>query len=128
MNKEIIISLFIVILVIIMNIISQNYTDTKMEKTVLALEQIKEEISSKKSVEEVEKQYDIMYKEWRKNFNVFAYYIEHDELEKVEVELVTLRAYIETDYNEDAISNAERAQYIINHIEEKYRLNFKNIF
>lgn len=128
MHKEIFISILVIIIVIIMNIVSQNYTDTKMEEIVNYLTEIRNDLLVQKSSEEVKNNYDKMYKDWKENFNVFAYYIEHDELEKVELELVTLKAYIDTNYKEDAVSNAERAQYIIDHIKEKYRFNLKNIF
>lgn len=128
MHKEIIISVLIIIVVIIMNIITQNYTDKKMEETFNSLEEIIGELNSQENIDIVENKYDSMYKEWRNNFKIFAYYIEHDELEKVELELVTVKAYIDTDYREDAISNAERAKFIIEHIEEKYKFTLKNIF
>lgn len=128
MHKELVISAIIIISVIIVNIISQNYTTKEMEKIIIYIDEIKEEIRSQKNTEEVKNNYDKMYKEWRNKFNIFAYYIEHDELEKVELELVTLKSYIETNYKEDAISNADRAKFLIRHIEEKNKFNLKNVF
>lgn len=128
MHKELVISAIIIISVIILNIISQNYTTKEMENIIFYIDEIKEEIRSQKNTEEVKNNYDKMYKEWRNKFNIFAYYIEHDELEKVELELVTLKSYIETNYKEDAISNADRAKFLIRHIEEKNKFNLKNVF
>lgn len=128
MHKELVISAIIIISVIIVNIISQNYTIKEMENIIIYIDEIKEDIKSEKNTEEVKNNYDKMYKEWRNKFNIFAYYIEHDELEKVELELVTLKSYIETNYKEDAISNADRAKFLIRHIEEKNKFNLKNVF
>lgn len=128
MHKELVISAIIIISVIIVNIISQNYTIKEMENIIIYIDEIKEDIKSQKNTEEVKNNYDKMYKEWRNKFNIFAYYIEHDELEKVELELVTLKSYIETNYKEDAISNADRAKFLIRHIEEKNKFNLKNVF
>lgn len=128
MHKELVISAIIIISVIIVNIISQNYTMKKMENIIIYIDEIKEDIRSQKNTEEIENKYDKMYKEWRNKYNIFAYYIEHDELEKVELELVTLKSYIETNYKEDAISNADRAKFLIRHIEEKNKFNLKNVF
>lgn len=128
MHKELVISAIIIISVIIVNIISQNYTTKEMDNIIIYIDEIKAEIRSQKNTEEVKNNYDKMYKEWRNKFNIFAYYIEHDELEKVELELVTLKSYIETNYKEDAISNADRAKFLIRHIEEKNKFNLKNVF
>ena len=65
---------------------------------------------------------------WKDKFEKFAFYIEHDELEKVETEIYCLNANIDTKEYQQAIEKVEKCKYILRHIEEKENLNFKNIF
>ena len=57
-----------------------------------------------------------------------AYYIEHDELEKVDTNLIGLKSYIETEEESDAVSELEKSVFVLKHIEDKTRMNLKNIF
>ena len=67
-------------------------------------------------------------KNWREKYEKLAFFIEHDELEKVETELTELTAYIKIEEYEEAINPLETSIFILNHIKEKFRLNMKNIF
>lgn len=129
MHKEWIICFTIVIFVVIINIVTQNYTNKSVEYInnkleTLKNELIKEEIE-KKNVEEQIK--DIM-KEWKRKYEVLAYFIEHDELEKVETELTSLKANIQVEEYEQGVSDLDKSIFILNHIKEKFRFEIKNIF
>ena len=44
----------------------------------------------------IEEQLDLIFNDWEEYYNVLAYYIEHDELEKVETELTRLKSYYDS--------------------------------
>ena len=74
-----------------------------------------------------DKMVDINQK-WRDKNEKLSFYIEHDELEKVETELYALNANVDTKDYEQAIEKIEKCKFILKHIENKERLSLKNIF
>ena len=129
MNKEIAICVGIVIFVIILNYITINFTNNTVEIISKDLEEfkttlLKEDAESK----EIKDKNDDIMKKWREKYDILAYFIEHDELEKVETELTALEASIEVEEYEDGIENLDRCIFILNHIKDKYSMSIENIF
>ena len=121
--------LAVILLVVIANIITQNYTNKSVEfidKELDTLKQalLKEEVEKEKIEQEME---EVMSK-WKEKYEKLAFFIEHDELEKVETELTSLKANIEVEQYEEGIPDLEKSIFILNHIKEKFKFNIKNIF
>lgn len=133
MKKEMIICIFIVIAIIIANIITQNYTEKSIKSLNNKLEELSAEITKigesgdiakdnvKSKVKEIEKS-------WEDIHSKLAYYIEHDELEKVETNIVGINSSVETNDYEQAIGKIDENKFILRHIEEKYAFTLENIF
>ena len=68
-----------------------------------------------------------IYKEWLGMNDTLTFYIEHDELEKVNVQLERIIANFNVDSTEDAVPEIKEAIYILRHIEKKQRLTLRNI-
>lgn len=66
--------------------------------------------------------------QWQEKHDKLAYFIEHDELEKVETELIVIKSYIETEDYEESISELDKGVFILKHIEDKYAFNLQNVF
>ena len=60
--------------------------------------------------------------------NNMSYFIEHDELEKVENNFTGLKSFIETQENAEAINELDKGVFTLKHIEDKNSLNLRNIF
>jgi uncharacterized membrane protein YhiD involved in acid resistance len=127
MHREIIICIIIIIIIIVLNIITQNYTKESIDILNEKLETLKVTLTDENK-EEIEKNINSIMEEWQNRFQKLAYFIEHDELEKVETELTVLRANIQTEEYEDAITEIDKSIFILNHIKDKFRLEIKNIF
>lgn len=129
MQKEVIICIIVISAIIIVNMITQNYAkeavDTMDEKLSTLEETLEKEESAK---EEIQGSLDEVMKNWRDKYEKLAFFIEHDELEKVETQLTSLKAHIKIEEYEEAIEPLETSIFILNHIKEKFRLNMKNIF
>lgn len=69
-----------------------------------------------------------IFREWLRNFNVMAYFIEHDELEKVNTQMRLIMAEYEADSIEDAVPEIEEGIFILEHIEDRQEITWKNIF
>ena len=122
---------FIIIIVILFgNNLTQNYTKDSVKTISERLIELREELMNKDdNVEEIAKnKMKQIDKEWEERHDKLAYFIEHDELEKVETDLTSLRSYIETKKNEESISELNQAVFLLEHIQDKYAFNLENIF
>lgn len=132
MWKETIICVVIVVVIIIGNIWTHNYTVKSVEELSKQLEELKSElmkIVDKQEVsEEANKKVEKVQDNWNKRHDKLAYFIEHDELEKVEDNLTGIRSFMKTKEWAQAIGELDKGAFILRHIEEKYAFNLENIF
>jgi len=132
MCKEIIIISVILIIVLTLNYITQNYTkycvsEVSSELNILR-EKIKTEIEKEEPTKELDTSIDEIHNKWDEMYKKLAYYIEHDELEKVETFLTNIRSDIETEELEHSIENLDACIFILEHIRDKEKLSLANIF
>ena len=131
MIKELIISVIIVVLIFVGNAITENYTKESIDETKQSLSILRDEII--KNEDEIDiniakEKIDKILEQWDLRYEKLAYYIEHDELEKVKTELTGLRGYIEKEEYSEAVPELDKSVYILEHIKDKTALNLKNIF
>lgn len=125
MLKEIIISIVIIVSIFALDLVTQNFTKESVEHTSTMLDDLKEEIKNNNNVAN---NIEEVYKNWEERRQTLAYFIEHDELEKVETNLTNINSFIEEDEQDMAISNIDEAKFILEHIKEKNAFNLENIF
>ena len=84
MYKEIIICSIVIIIVVSLNILTENYTKESVALMTGNLENLKQNmILEEQNEENINKQIDNIVNNWNEKYKKLAYYIEHDELEKV---------------------------------------------
>ena len=129
MYKELVIIIIIIVLVIVGNIITQNNTNKTVKTMSEELNTFRNEISNV-NVNKLEAQNHItkISDAWDEKLKTLAYYIEHDELEKVTTELTKLKADVETENYDFAIENLNNCIFILEHIKDKSALKVVNIF
>ena len=141
MKKELVICLFLIALIIITNIITQSYTKfcvSKMNERIKTISQIvyekvgieQKNIEENKNIDKitVQKEIDNLEETWNDFQETLAYYIEHDELEKVETQIYAIKGFCEAEKYDEILPEAEKCTFILKHIEEKAKLSIKNIF
>lgn len=131
MWKEVIICGVIIITIFIGNQITQNYSVETIEELTKQLEELKQEMYQKQENVDSEKnneKMDDIFKQWNERHDKLAYYIEHDELEKVETNLTSLKSYIKSNEYAEAVSELDKSVFVLKHIEDKYVFNLQNIF
>ena len=126
MLKEIVISIIIVISIVSLDFLTQNYTEETVTNTSEQLTELKTKI--KNDEEGVLKKLEEVEKSWKQRRGKLAYFIEHDELEKVETNFTNIKSYIEEDEREMVISSIDEADYILQHIKRKNTFELENIF
>lgn len=127
-KKELIICLFILALIIIFNIITQNYTKECVAQMNNSLTALKEAGISEEHNSEISKMLDDIQNEWDSYQEKLAYYIEHDELEKVETQIFSMKGFNEIGKYDEIVPELEKCVFILEHIQDKTKLNVKNIF
>ena len=133
MKKELIIVIIIVIAIIIIDTITQNYTRDSFEKINNELEKIKEIINKiddqeKNSQQELQEKIKTMEEDWKIINRKPAFYIEHEELEKVNASMIKFKSYIQLEEYTEAIPELENCKYILDHIREKEKMQIINLF
>ena len=127
MFRETVICIVIIISIVCLDLFTQNFTKQSVELIVKKLSSIKEEIVlgdreiTKEKIDELDKN-------WKDKHDKLAYYIEHDELEKVDTAIVNMKSYFETEDFSSATAELEESKFILEHIQQKNSFNLQNIF
>lgn len=131
MLKESIISIIIIVLIIFGDIKTQNYTVVAVEETTNYLLELREVIAKDDDLVDIDiakQKIDQIHEKWDERYELLTYYIEHDELEKVETEITGLKAYIDKEEFSEAVAEVDKSIYILEHIKDKNAFKLKNIF
>lgn len=131
MWKEIIICTIIIVTIAIGNNITQNYSVKTIETITSKLRELKIEMKEKEENidnEKIQEKVNNIFNEWTQRYDKLAYYIEHDELEKVETNLTSLKSCIETNSFSEAVDELDKCTFVLKHIKDKYMFNLQNIF
>ncbi len=127
MFKETVICIIIIISIVCLDLFTQNYTKQSVETITKELSSIKEEMTLENK-EKTKEKIDELNKNWKDMHDKLAYYIEHDELEKVDTAIVNMKSYFETEDFSSASAELEEGKFILEHIEDKNSFNLQNIF
>ncbi len=129
MYKELIIIIIVVALVVIGNIITQNNTTVSVKDISENLIGLRKEITKQYvNQEAANKKMEEALNSWKEKYETMAYYIEHNELEKVETELTELKSSIEMKEYSKGVENLDACSFILEHIKDKTALKVVNIF
>ena len=127
MYKEIIIIVVVIGLIIGLDIITNNYTKQSLERITSKLNALREYVLNEDK-QNAEEQMRIVKEIWEERYKTLAFYIEHDELEKVETELTKLLAYINVKEYKECIAELDTTIFILEHIKEKEEFHLRSIF
>ena len=127
MYKEIVITIIVLALIIVGNIITQNNTNKSVEEMSYELENLKKEIENK-NWEQANKKMEETEKIWEEKNEIMAYYIEHNELEKVQTEIAKTKADVESKEVAMAIEAISNCNFVLEHIKDKNALKIVNVF
>lgn len=129
MLKETIICIVIIIAIIFGDKTTANFTTESVSELSSELGSLREKLTQDNpSKQELQEKMEEIYQNWEQKHDKLAYYIEHDELEKVETDFVTIKSYIETEEFEEATSELDKSVFVLKHIEDKYDFNLQNVF
>ena len=127
MLKEAMICIIIIISILGLEFYTQNFTEKTVREITEMLNKIEENIA-KSDIETTKNEIRKLSGKWEEKQKQLAYYIEHDELEKVHTAIVKMKSYVETENFSEAMAELEDGKFVIEHIQEKNSFNLQNIF
>ena len=127
MFKEIVICIIIIVLIFSLDIYTHNLTKDIVSKTTENFSGLVEKLYKNES-ENLTKEIQETKDDWITSHDQLAYYIEHDELEKVDTVMVNTISYVSTGDYSSSIMEVEKGKFILEHIQEKNEFNIQNIF
>ena len=127
MFKETVICIVIVVLIFSLDMFTQGYTDRTTDEINEIFSELKD-LAVKEDKEKMETKIAELDEKWSEKHDKLAYYIEHDELEKVDTAIVSAKSYIQTEDYPSAASELDVGKFVLEHIQEKYKFNLVNIF
>lgn len=129
--KTLIFAISILIIIIILDIIFENYSKNAIEKINSNIDKIGKafEIEGENyDKEELEKLSGKAKNEWKKREDVLSCFIEHDEVEKINIKLDVLYTQVKNEVWMDAKSTVSEVKRLVKYLEGKYELSIQNIF
>ena len=129
MKKELVICIFIIAVIIILNIVTQSYTKECVSQMNERLDILKE-ASLEEDIEEenITTEINNIENKWNLLQERLAFYIEHDELEKVETQIFAMKGFAEIKKYDEIVPELDKCRFILEHIQDKTVLNIKNVF
>ncbi len=127
MYKEILIIIIVIALILFLDVITNNYTSNATCVLTGDLNNLRDYVISEKK-EDINNKMKEIEDKWDEYKNVLAYYIEHDELEKVETELTTLKGSVEVKEYTHCVGNLDATIFILEHIQDKEKFTIQSIF
>ena len=127
MFKETVICVIIIIAIFTLDIVTQNFTKNTVSEITGIFTSLKENILKKDDVQ-IKNEIKKLDEQWKNVHDKLAYYIEHDDLEKVDTAIVTMKSYVETDNFSSATAELDEGKFVLEHIQDKNAFNLQNIF
>ena len=127
--KEILIIVISILLVIVGSNVSQGYLKQTSNELIQDIEMLKEEIKKAQNLEEntSKELAESIYSKWENIEKGWSIIVIHNELDLIELALVSMKTYIEENEYAEAIKELEKSNYLIEHIYANEKLELKNI-
>lgn len=127
MLKEIVLSIIIIVVIFGLDIFTQGYTKNSTKEMTEMMANLKATIlnEDKEKIETSVKEID---EKWTNKHDRLAYYIEHDELEKVDTAIVMMKSFLETNDYSSAVAELDEGKFVLEHIKDKNSFNIQNVF
>lgn len=131
MKRELVICIIIIFIIIVGNVWSEKVTTESIETMTKELSNLREKLLIEDNG--MDKEYAIskikeLEKKWHKIYDKLAYFIEHDELEKAENNMIALKSCIQVEEYSDCVKEIDETIFSLQHIKKKNMITLQNIF
>ena len=122
--KEYVILFFIIVFVILIEIITDNITNKSITDINSTIEDLESALESGVAEEKIKN----LCSSWKKEEDKLAFYMEHDELEKVGVLVDNIKSDIANDSMDEINEKVDEIKLLLEHVKNKQKIELKNIF
>ena len=129
--REIGIIIVVVIIIVVASWLVQNYIEKTSDEITFQLEELKSQIKQSKTnnnKEEAAKTAESALQKWEEVSKNWSMVVVHEELDKIELSLLEVKAAVETESYDDSLEEIDKSIFLVRHIKEKEALKIKNIF
>ena len=127
MYKEIITIIIIILMIFIGDFVTQRFTKNSVNSLTSELNILKDRLIEK-SFDKANEQAEKIQFRIDEVHHKLSYYLEHDEIEKIETNFTACKSLTKTEDYSSAIEELEKTIFVLNHITDKYSFNLDNIF
>ena len=132
MQKEIFIVIIIIIAIVSIDVLTNNYTKKNFGRIDEKLEEIKQIglslINEEDKEDELKNNLGELEKDWHNINSKTAFFLEHDELEKINSSMIKFKSYFELEEYTEAIPELENCKFILKHLQDKEAIDLINLF
>ena len=132
MQKEIFIVIIIIIAIVSIDVLTNNYTKKNFGRIDEKLEEIKQIglslINEEDKEDELKNKLGELEKDWHNINSKTAFFLEHDELEKINSSMIKFKSYFELEKYTKAIPELENCKFILKHLQDKEAIDLINLF
>lgn len=127
MYKELIISIIIIVVIVTGNIITHNYLSDSIQNMKDSLNNLEEVVLSEndQDIEVSMRNIEIL---WKSFYKKLSFFIEHDELEKVEIRIANMNGNAKVKEYKQMMQYIDECEFVLDHIKNKESLYWENIF
>lgn len=127
--KEVIISIFILIIIFGGAFYTQKFLDNTADLLVSKLENLKTDLENENKEQQIlENQSDEIYGEWEDINEKWSVIVLHDEIDLIETSLIRMKSKIKTGSLDESMEDLDTSIFLLKHIKEKEKTSLKNIF
>ena len=127
MIRDIFIIGVIIMSVILGHVIIQNKLKIDSAQIVSALEDLKVKIEND-GKENLQQKVDDVNNIWKQKMESWAIIVDHGEIDSIEKAMINVKSAIDANEDEQIVTQIDEAIFWVEHIEEKEKINLKNIF
>ena len=112
--------------------LTNNYTKKNFGRIDEKLEEIKKIglslINEEDKEDELKNKLGELEKDWHNINSKTAFFLEHDELEKINSSMIKFKSYFELEEYTEAIPELENCKFILKHLQDKEAIDLINLF
>lgn len=128
--KEITIIIICIIMVVVGANFSLDYLSSTGKALIDDLNELKIEIEKAKDSKEnrAEELADSIYEKWQELEKGWSIIVIHNELDLIQLSLTGMKSYISEGKYSESMEELEKSIFLLEHVQDKERLDLKNVF
>ena len=125
--KEYLIVLMILVVIFLIDFMTNKSLGKSTEWMRNGIESVEKKLKEQNQ-EEAKNEFYELEGRWKDEVSRLALFVEHNELEKISGDIVLIESNFDTGDTDELFQNISDLKFMLEHIEEKNQLKWKNLF